>query len=163
MKLTELYLAMDTGPGPLNCAAIAAMCKAHPGIFELTVPGCGHSYKHPNPCEVGCSCGKVWPGETVKQDNSVFVVRSTQPHTHPVRTAFRRYGVLPYHDFIKGSRQGLNALRQARAEIPRPPPGTIVPPLPPCPTIMWENVCVLPACMWQSSACVAAPPPPPEA
>ena len=140
------------GPGPLNCPAIAAMCKAHPGVFELAIPGCGHLCNR----TFGCTCGKVWPGETVNADNSVFVVRSKQPHLYPVRAAFRRYGVVPYHDFVKGSRQGLNALRQARADIPRSPAGTTVPPLPPCPTITRENVCVLPACVWQAGTCTAA-------
>jgi predicted amidohydrolase len=78
------------GPGPLNCPAIAAMCKAHPGIFELAIPGCGHLCNR----TFGCTCGKVWPGETVNADNSVFVVRSKQPRVHPVRAAFRRYGVV---------------------------------------------------------------------
>jgi hypothetical protein len=83
----------ENGPGPLNCPAIATICKAHPGIFELSIPGCGGgSFSKLDPCKVGCSCGTVWPGETVRQDNSVFLVRSTQPHTHPVRAAFRRYG-----------------------------------------------------------------------
>jgi predicted amidohydrolase len=149
----------DNGPGPLNCPAIAAMCKAHPGVFELAIPGCGHLYNHPKACAAGCTCGKVAPGETVKNDNSVFLVRSKQPEKFPVRTAFRRHGVVPYHDFIKGSRQGLNALRQARADIPRPPAGTGKPgstpfPMPSCPTIIHENVCVLPLCEWQSGNCV---------
>ena len=109
----------ENGPGPLNCPAIARMCQEHKGVFELTVPGCGEFYHHPNACAVGCSCGAVVPGETVKNDNSIFVVRSKQPHKFPVRAAIRRHGVVPYHDFIKGSRQALNALRQARADIPR--------------------------------------------
>ena len=146
----------ENGPGTLNCPAVAAMCKAHPGVFELSIPGCGH-FNRPKACAAGCTCGEVWPGETVKADNSVFLVRSKQPETFPVRTAFRRYGVVPYHDFIKGSRQGINALRQARADIPRPPGGSVPAPMPPCPTITHENVCVLPLCEWQSGKCVAAP------
>ena len=133
------------------------MCEAHPGVFDLAIPGCGHSYNHPKACAVGCTCGKVWPGETVKADNSVFLVRSKQPTVFHVRTAFRRYGVVLYHDFIKGSRQGLNSLRQARAEFPRPAPGTTVPPLPPCPSIIHENVCVLPKCVWHAEKCTAVP------
>ena len=156
----------ENGPGPLNCGAIAAMCKDHPGVFELAIPSCGQFWNHLKPCDVGCSCGQVAPGESVKTDNSVFVVRSKQPEKFSVRAAFRRYGVVPYHDYIKGSRQGLNALRQARADIPRPPPGAGTPGstpslMPPCPTITHENVCVLPLCEWQSGKCVAAPPPPP--
>ena len=39
----------------------------------------------------------------MKTDNSVFLVRSKQPEKLAVRTAFRRYGVVPYHDYIKGT------------------------------------------------------------
>ena len=148
------------GPAPLNCRAVAAMCAAHPGVYELAVPGCGVFHNHSSwRCLAGCTCGVPRPGETTNADNAVLCVRSKHPAGYSVRAAFRTYGVVPYHEFIKQSRRGVNALRQAKADVPRPPAGTSVPPLPPCPSIRQPNVCVMPKCVWlaSASACVAAP------
>ena len=161
------YLASSrrsfSGPGPLNCAAVAAICGAHPGVFELSVPGCGEFYHHPKPGPnrppTGCAAGTVVPGESTLSDNSIFLVSSTQPEKFPVRAAFRKFGVVPYRDFIAQSRQGLNALRQVAADIPQPPPLSTPAPPPPCPATTVQSLCIYPICEWSAAGkCTTAPP-----
>jgi hypothetical protein len=48
----------ENGPGKMICPGIAAMCKAHPGVFELGVGGCGNRLHGPLtvPTPAGLCC-----------------------------------------------------------------------------------------------------------
>ena len=39
----------ENGPGAMICSGLTAMCKAHPGVFETVVGGCG------GPAKTGCN------------------------------------------------------------------------------------------------------------
>ena len=142
------------------------MCKAHPGVFELAMPGCtGRS---------ACNASAAVPGEEGSPDhpgsNAVFLVRcvarawarasrlsrwhafcrrhnrvdctcvppcapssaerhgrslarSLKPEVLTVRAAFKEFDVVAYRDYIFQNRQGLNSLRQNKADIPAAKPG----------------------------------------
>ena len=46
----------ENGPGAMICSGLTAMCKAHPGVFETVVGGCG------GPAKTGCNATAPAPG-----------------------------------------------------------------------------------------------------
>lgn len=101
----------ENGPGAMICSGLTAMCKAHPGMFELAVGGCGGT--------TTCNATAAAPGEEIN-NNAVFLVRSLRPAELTVREAFTKFNVVAYRDYIFQNRQGLNSLRHAKADIPAP-------------------------------------------
>ena len=108
----------ENGPALfINCPKIAKMCAAAPGVFELSVGGCRDSYNNQSGLK-DCRFGAPAPGESTANDNAIFLVRSLQRKTHSVRAAFKKFGVVPYRDYIFASRQQINSLRQTKTPIP---------------------------------------------
>ena len=101
----------ENGPGAMICSGLTAMCKAHPGMFELAVGGCSGT--------TTCNTTAPAPGEEIN-NNAVFLVRSLRPAELTVREAFTKYNIVAYRDYIFQNRQGLNSLRHAKADIPAP-------------------------------------------
>ena len=87
------------------------MCKAHPGMFELAIGGCGG--------KTTCNTTASTPGEET-DTNAVFLVRSLHPAEMTVREAFTKFNIVAYRDYIFQNRQGLNSLRHSKADIPAP-------------------------------------------
>ena len=69
------------------CSGLAAMCQAHPGMFELAVGGCGG--------KTICNTTSPVAGEEI-DNNAVFLVRSLQPDVITVRDAFAKFNIVAY-------------------------------------------------------------------
>lgn len=69
------------------CSGLTAMCKAHPGMFELAVGGCGG--------KTTCNTTSPVEGEEIN-NNAVFLVRSLQPEVITVRDAFAKFDIVAY-------------------------------------------------------------------
>jgi hypothetical protein len=113
MHLDGLWVH-ENGPGAMICSGLTAMCKAHPGMFELAVGGCRG--------QTTCNTTAPAPGEET-DDNAVFLVRSLQPDVMTVKEAFTKFNIVAYRDYIFQNRQGLNSLRHAKADVPSPAAG----------------------------------------